>query len=407
MKKALVILLVLLLTIMASAQSSTPYQLRAEYIYGDILKHTKHLNNLVKNPVQGAEIAIEWKTMGNKPWQQYYNFPTMGVALAGLDLGNPEMLGQLIAVYPYLNFKLINTSFFKLNLKAGAGASLLNKRYDNTPHTPNTLLGINNEPNSANAAIGSVLNVYFVGGGNMEIPLFSGISFVAAYNWNHASNGSFYQPNSGLNMLNASVGLSFFPTCKRYQAPIKKEISNLPQKFSFDFIVAGGARELFYKDNKMFPIGSVAFGLYRQMSNHLRLGVGVDGFYDGVYNGQTEFKRTYLKTDELKNKIRVGASLRPELVFGKLSAGLHFGVYLYNPLKNLEPVQFDQRTHEMIYPNLNKPHIYAYDIEKEDGWLYTRASLKYAFTKHYFISLGLKTHLQKAEFIEWGVGYRI
>jgi hypothetical protein len=50
--------------------------------------------------------------------------------------------------------------------------------------------------------------------------------------------------------------------------------------------------------------------------------------------------------------------------------------------------------------------LYKYDIEKEDGWFYTRASLQYAISKHLFISLGLKTHLQKAEFIEWGLGYR-
>jgi len=50
--------------------------------------------------------------------------------------------------------------------------------------------------------------------------------------------------------------------------------------------------------------------------------------------------------------------------------------------------------------------IYDYNIENEDGWLYTRAALKYRLSKHYFFSIGLKTHLQKAEFIEWGLGYK-
>ena len=31
----------------------------------------------------------------------------------------------------------------------------------------------------------------------------------------------------------------------------------------------------------------------------------------------------------------------------------------------------------------------------------------YAITKHWFLSLGLKTHMQKAEFIEWGTGFRL
>jgi len=50
--------------------------------------------------------------------------------------------------------------------------------------------------------------------------------------------------------------------------------------------------------------------------------------------------------------------------------------------------------------------IYTYNIDNEDGWFCTRASLKYVFTNHIFTSLGLKTHLQKAELIEWGMGYR-
>lgn len=400
----LIIYFVLAACSFSQAQTSATYQIKGEYIYGNILKHTVHLENLIKDPVRGGELAIEWKTMGEKPWHQYYNFPTIGVGLVGLDLGNPEMLGQLLAVYPYLNFKLIETNFFKLKLKAGAGMSFINKRYDNTPHQENSLRGPNGEPNQANAAIGSIINVYFAGGGNMEIPLFSGLSLVAAYNWNHASNGSFFQPNSGINMLNASVGLTYFPSYKTFRKPQKREIAPLPQKFSLDIVLSGGARELYYLDNKMFPTGSLVLGVYRQLGNNIRLGLAVDGFYDGVYNGLTQFKRTYLSTDELKNKIRVGISLQPELVFGKLSAGMHFGLYLYNPLKNLEPCDAGGN---LINPAQNKPLIYPYDIEKEDGWLYTRASIKYAFSKHYFFSLGLKTHLQKAEFIEWGIGYRL
>ena len=128
----LIICLVLTTCLFSQAQTNINYQIKGEYIYGTILKHTVHLENLIKGPVQGGELDIEWKTMGEKPWHQYYNFPTVGVGLVGLDLGNPEMLGQLLAVYPYLNFKLIETDFFKLKLKAGAGMSFLNKRFNNT-----------------------------------------------------------------------------------------------------------------------------------------------------------------------------------------------------------------------------------------------------------------------------------
>jgi len=75
-------------------------------------------------------------------------------------------------------------------------------------------------------------------------------------------------------------------------------------------------------------------------------------------------------------------------------------LYLYDPLKNLFP--YNDAKNGTLY----KPLIYSYNITNEDGWFYTRATLKYALDKHLFISTGLKTHLQKAEFIEWGLGYR-
>ena len=99
--------------------------------------------------------------------------------------------------------------------------------------------------------------------------------------------------------------------------------------------------------------------------------------------------------------MRAGISLQPEFVIGKLTAGFHFGVYLYDPIKHLEPYAQAQQN------QLSKGIFYPYNITKEDGWLYTRASLKYEVTPHLLLAIGLKTHLHRAEFIEWGLGYRL
>jgi hypothetical protein len=393
MKIRLMLSFFLIISFPSFSKIPNNYVIRGEFVYGNILKHTKHLTNLVKDPITGGELNFEWQTMGEKPWNQYFNFPVIGLGLVGLDLGNPEMLGQLLAIYPYIDFKILNTNFLKLSIKGGAGASFLNKRFDNTATDLNNL-------NTGNAAIGSILNVYFAGGLNLEVPFQNGLSIIAGYHWNHASNGSFYQPNSGINMLNASLGLKYTPNFHSWIEPQKKVIPALPQKFTIELIASGGARELYYLDNKMFPAASVVLAAHRQIGNNIRLGIGIDGFYDGVYDGNTKFQRTYLLTNELKNKLRVGISLQPELVFGKMTAGMHFGMYIYNPLRNLEPYKDAKVT------TLNKGLIYPYNIENEDGWLYTRASLKYSLSNHLFVSLGLKTHLQKAEFIEWGLGYK-
>jgi hypothetical protein len=229
------------------------------------------------------------------------------------------------------------------------------------------------------------------------------LSLTGDYTWNHISNGSAVAPNSGLNLLNGFIGLKYSPNYKRYNSPSKQNLPGIEQKITCELTVSGGFRQLYYKDNKTFPIGSIAFAAFHPIKNFMRMGVGIDVFYDGVYDGNTQFERTYLKTNDLKNKIRVGVSWQNELLLGRLTAGFHFGLYLYNPLKNLEPCDSNGN---LINPAQSKGLIYSYNINNEDGWLYTRASLKYALSKHIFASVGLKTHQQKAEFIEWGLGYR-
>ncbi|MDP4238586.1 MAG: acyloxyacyl hydrolase [Bacteroidota bacterium] len=397
MKYSLLSLLFILLANSLQAQTSEQYSFKFQGIYGHILPHDKHVTLLVENPVKGAELSIEFQTMGEKPWQQFNAFPIIGLGTVWLDLGNPQRLGNAFAVYPYISFPLIRSRYFNLNLKAGAGASYLTKNYKNTnKNSHGEILPFD----STNTAIGFPLNVYFSGGGSLEIPISKGLSLTAEYTWNHMSDGSAVVPNSGLNLLNGFLGVKYFPNYKKFNFPSKQILNEIPHKFTFEVIASGGFRQLYYLDNKTYPIASLVFSAYRPISNNYRMGLGIDAFYDGVYDGTSLYTRNYITTNELKNKLRVGTSWQHELMLGRLTAGIDFGIYLYDPLKNTAPYA-DAKS-----GNLNKPLIYPYNITYEDGWFYTRAKLKYALDNHLFLSLGLKTHLQKAEFIEWGLGYR-
>jgi len=397
MKNKLFIFALILSVNLLKAQTTEQYSIKLEGIYGNILAHDEHVKTLILNPVTGGELSVEFQTMGEKPWQQFNGFPVIGVGAVWLNLGNPQKLGNAFAIYPYISYPLISTRSFKLSLKAGAGASYLTKTYYNT--NKDSLGGIL-PLSQTNGAIGSNLNVYFSGGGSLEIPIAKGFSLMGEYTWNHMSNGSAVAPNSGLNLLNGFVGLKYFPNYNRKKRPNRRNLPDMNRSFTFEVIASGGFRQLYYLDNKTFPIGSLVMGMYRPITNFYRTGLAIDAFYDGAYDGNTLFKRTYITTNELKNKIRVGISWQHEAILGRLTAGIDLGLYLYDPLKNLSPYA------DAINGSLNKPLIYSYNINNEDGWFYTRATLKYALDNKMFISLGLKTHLQKAEFIEWGLGYR-
>ena len=385
----------------SNAQFWNEKSIKMEAISGHIIPFDK-VKQLLQNPVSGCEISIESQTMGDKQWHQYHNFPVVGLGAVWLNLGNPDKLGNAFALYPYINTALLRNNYFNLYLKTGAGVSYLTKTYYNT--NKDALGNLLPSLSGTNAAIGSALNVYFSGGASLDIPITNGFSATADYTWNHMSNGSTVAPNAGLNLMNGFVGFKYMPNYKNYTFPTKQSILDLPRKYTFEIIASSGFRQLYYLDNKTFPIASFSLSVLRPITNYYRMGLGLDGFYDGAYDGNTKFKRTHIQSDELKNKLRGGISWQHELVFGRLTAGLHLGVYLYDPLKNLGPCDTNGN---LINPTLRKPIFYTYDIELEDGWLYTRAALKYSFTEHLFFSLGLKTHLQKAEFIEWGVGCRL
>lgn len=420
MKKIFLICSLIIITTSIYGQTWSNYSIKAEYMHGTILKHNKHLENLVKGPSTGGEIAVEWQTMGEQAWHQCFNFPTVGIGAVYMDYSNPEMLGYGIAVYPYMNIPVVRTRYFTINIKPGVGVSFLNKRYSNTPHMPGTLNGPGGEPNRANAAIGSVMNVYLSGGANLEVPIAYGFSLTADYAWNHVSNGSVVQPNSGINMLNAYIGLKYAPNHKIYNIPEKRLIRDISRKFTYELTISGGSRQLFYNDSKYndgksknYFIGSLALSVHRPFANWYRMGLGADVFYDGVFGAvnssaagnekTTDYGRTYIDTDEFKNKIRAGVSWQHELIIGRLTGGFHFGLYLYDPIKNLEP---GYTNGELKKPDTKKSLIYKYNIDNEDGWFYARASVKYLITDHLYAAIGLKTHLQKAEFIEWGLGWK-
>lgn len=398
MKNKHFILFFIMIACSVHGQTFKNYSIKLQGIYGNILPHDTHVKALIAGPVSGTEVSVEFQTMNEKPWYQFNNFPVIGVGAVWLNLGNPNMLGDAFAIYPYVCLPILRTNFLKLNLKGGTGASYLTKTYYNTNLDANGV--VLPSLTGTNGAIGSNLNVYFSGGANLEIPILKGVSFTADYTWNHMSNGSAVAPNSGLNLLNGFAGFKYTPNYKNFNSPVKQTLSNIPRKLSFELIVSGGFRQLYYKDNQTFPIGSMVFSAYRPMTNFYRMGLGIDAFYDGAFDGNSKFERYYITSNELKNKVRIGASWQHELMFGKITAGFDFGLYLYDPLKNTSP--YNDAKAGLV----NKPLIYPYNIDNEDGWFYTRATLKYALNQHLFISLGLKTHLQKAEFIEWGLGYR-
>ncbi len=404
MHKFLFIIAFILLIPIATHSQPKTLVFKAQTMGGNILPITKNITNINPNPSLGGELAIEFPSWHEHPWQQYLSEPTLGVGFVGLDLGNNKILGQAFALYPYLLIDIVKTPHFELNWKIGAGLSFFNKTYNRCDTIP-----ANFNSATTNTLIGSIVNVYLTTGANLNFPITKTFALHAELGYMHMSNGSVLQPNGGINMIYASIGATYKIDKNYNHSNNTKEkiFSSLPYQWSINITGSGGYRELYYLDNKGYGVGSLHVGATYNIGNWYALGGSLDAFYDGVFNQQgagykehTRFGRYIILNENLSNKFRVAISVNNEFKMGKITAILDWGIYLYDPIR-------------LAYTDSNgnkytkRPILYKYNIEKEDGWNYFRLGVRCQVWDNIYLQTTVKTHLSKAEMVEWGVGYQI
>lgn len=387
------------------AAQDIPFALKAAAYGGYILPMSENLKLVAKNPVVGGEVAAEFPAMGNYAWQRYWRMPTVGVAFAGMDLGNKAILGQAFALYPYLLAPLVKTERFEWSWKVGAGLGFFTKTW----YDCDTLSGV--KAATANASIGSVLNAYIATGMNFEFPIKRGASITADIGYVHMSNGSTRQPNSGVNILHAQVGAKYtFEACRHCKKPLAA-VERFPYEWSMTVEAAGGVREQYYKDHKRYAVGTLQIGMTANVTDRYAIGGALHAFFDGAfvqqgtrgdesYRQHTVYNRYFIPSEDAANKFRAGVALNNEFFVGRVAAYLQWGVYVYDPLRNANPEPHAKH-------NYNRPMFYTYDIDKEDGWNYFRLGLRCRVWDNLFVSASIKTHLHKAEMLTFGIGYQI
>ena len=360
-------------------------------------------------PVWGVNVAVDfapdWKAL------EQWNNASVGLGLSYWNMGH-EKLGHAIAPYIYMDIPLVKLPRFELGLRPGIGAAFMTKTYRNTVPDGHMFLDVI----GANECIGSVTNLYFPEVLYMNFPLAKGWSLSLSGGWYHISNGSTVQPNSGYNIFAGELGVKkvMGHDCS-VCAQRNEEKERLGERGinvkKWSVAVAGtmSGRQVYYRDQQTFMVGSMHASAYWHAHNIFRLGGGVDVFYDGAYiQRETYFGKTNLSAAAPGDCWRVGVSLQPEFVVGNFTAGLHVGAYMYDPVKELEPkVEAEKNPSGRI----EKPIFYAYDLLKAgsagypDGWLYTEVVLRYHLPWHVFIQAMMKSHLTKVEFVSLGIGF--
>ena len=416
---------------MSSALAAMPhYELAYKLTgYGGVMMPDGKVDQFIQRPIFGGSFAVEFLPTGRWHCLQQWNNASIGVGATYLNLGNDAFLGSAIAAYGYMNQPFYNGEHFRIGIRPTIGLAAVTKTYINTLPAEYAPYSIAQKDGKlvANWSIGSILNAYLAVDLYMDFPIKDGWEITLAGGWHHISNGSIMHPNAGYNMFGGELGLRHHPNNPGYEKPKadvpRKLYDGVEKKWAVEISATGGMKQNYYKDNmngmRFYGIATLKAAAYWVPVSIFRLGAGVDAFYDGYYSAVndeyaaenpgapvTYFDKTYLRTSDIKNCFRVGFSIQPEFIIGHLTAGLHVGFYLYDPIKNLENKEDILTKHSGEPYNLGifYPYDFSQASNKKDGWCYMQFVLKYHVLDNLFVQLGLKTHGVRAEFIDAGIG---
>lgn len=328
------------------------------YHYGAVLSHHKSISYLVNDQISAIEFNLGFIPLTKRKWSKLYKQPEIGLGLYHGSLGNDKILGNLTAIFPYINFPIKQKKRWALNTQVGFGLGINNKYFDPVE-------------NYTNLAIGTKLNAFFKlhALGSYSISPKWGVN--GGISFNHISNGAISSPNKGLNLLTGNIGVQYNWKGKNFskpQASLKGE--KLPNEITI--IWGHGIKQASEKDHHKYYTSSLTSTYSIGINSKQKIGFGIDLFYNKAANrGKWDFDPEV----SFKNRFSQAVFVSHDLVIEKFSIFANIGVYT----------------------------LYKTDPEKP---IYTRLGVRYRINEYLLTSLSLKAHLGKADFIEWGIGYR-
>lgn len=274
-----------------------------------------------------TQLKYSFQASPNSYTDRIYGGAYQGFGLAYYTFGNRQELGDPIALYILQGGRIGRiTPRLSLNYEWNFGVSFGWKPYDEVYNFYNKVIG-----SDINAYINT--NFYFNWAVSRQFDLTSGITLT------HFSNGNTKFPNAGLNAVGLKVGLIYHfnrtnPLWTRpsYLSPIPE----FPRHISYDLVVFGSWRRkgVYFGESQVpSPDAYSVFGFnFTPMYNldyKLRVGVSLDGVYDGSANVYTEdyisgTPQQFYKPG-LDKQLALGLSGRVEYVMPYFTVGLGLG----------------------------------------------------------------------------------
>lgn len=327
----------------------------AQMAKGYLLAHRTSLSAVSKDYTNSLMIELGTKTIGKKAWQSVYNNPSLGMGYFHSTLSNNEVLGKANALYAFIEVPYFLEKKWVLTYQFDGGLVYATKTFDL-------------DDNVYNQAVGSPISAFLRFSYDLKVNLFKDkFIFKTGLGFTHISNGRTKMPNLGLNILDWHFYLAYNIT------PQQKRLTPKPclrKKHTFIGLVSAGGREESIGDGQSFA-GNITFEYEYAVRNKSAWGLGLDMFYDDVMREELQ------QDGESKPTLyanRIGTHVSYAHYYGKIAYIVQLGYYT------------------LYHYNPNLP-------------FYFRIGLRAKASKHLMLNISLKTHLARADILEFGLGY--
>lgn len=237
--------------------------------------------------------------------ERIYRGVYQGIGFGRYSFGEPEQLGDPIVFYLFQGARIARICrWLSLNYEWNFGLSTGWKPYDA-------------EYNEYNKMVGSGTNAYINTNFYLHWKLTPRLSLTSGITLAHFSNGNTSFPNAGLNTIGAKIGLNYnFYRKEDLMAETAADRTSVPEfhpHVSYDFVFFGSWRRkgiYVYEGQapspEAYPVFGINFNPMYNLNYKLRLGVSLDGVYDGSAN-------IYLRDEMISGNIEKSDILRPSL----------------------------------------------------------------------------------------------
>lgn len=342
------------------------FQIEFRASYGFIICHHPEMKYFQSHfPLY--ELNIQQVTTGRKSWQRKSNYPAVGVSLIYTGIGEMPEIGRAFAIVPHINFNCLKSKRHQLNFNFGIGIGYLTQKYDIIENPKNTFVG-----SHVNAAINISTDYSYMVTNRLGLSAFIGLT--------HFSNGSTRSPNNGINIAHAGIGAKYFiqePKQKIARQPSDNQRykSWVKENFSFNFAFLASKKDIkqFIGYNNTWIVYNIQFNALKHVTEMSKFGIGLDLVYDQTDEAILRLDGVEFTEIEI---LKPGINVAYEISFGNTSFNINFGYHLAGK-------------------EMSEEHIYQKLGAMQNIW------------KGLFATVQLTTHFGWADYIGFGIGYRI